>query len=56
MKELEIYSNLKISKSNPIIIRLDGRNFHSLSNDLNFIKPYDPRFAKAMSGVCTDIF
>ena len=56
MKEFEIYSNLKVSKTNPVIIRLDGRNFHSLSSDLEFVKPYDARFAKAMSGVCSDIF
>lgn len=56
MKELEIYSNLKVSKSNPIIVRLDGRNFHTLSSDLKFKKPYDDHFTKAMSGVCSDIF
>lgn len=55
MKDFEIYSNLKVSQSNKIIIRLDGRNFHSLSKDLKFKKPYDARFAKAMSNVCTDI-
>ncbi|WP_233126341.1 tRNA(His) guanylyltransferase Thg1 family protein [Methanobrevibacter sp. 87.7] len=55
MKDFEIYSNLKVSQANKIIIRLDGRNFHSLSSDLNFNKPYDSSFAKAMSDVCTDI-
>ena len=55
MKDFEIYSNLKVSKVNPVIIRLDGRNFHTLSSDLNFEKPYDVHFAKAMSDVCSDI-
>ncbi|MCI6775059.1 MULTISPECIES: tRNA(His) guanylyltransferase Thg1 family protein [Methanobrevibacter] len=55
MKDFEIYSNLKVSKINPVIIRLDGRNFHTLSSDLKFEKPYDVHFAKAMSDVCLDI-
>ena len=55
MKEYEIYSNLKISQCSRVLLRLDGRSFHSLSKHLNLEKPYDTRFAKVMSEVCKDI-
>ena len=56
MKEYEIYSNLKTPKGVNIIIRLDGRNFHTLSNKINLEKPYDYKFSQIMSEVCLDIF
>ena len=34
MKDYEIYSSLKVPKNSKIIIRLDGRSFHSLARDL----------------------
>lgn len=55
MKEYEIYSNLKISQCSKVLLRLDGRNFHSLSKHLNLEKPYDSRFTKVMADVCRDI-
>ena len=56
MKEYEIYSNLKVPVNSKIIIRLDGRSFHTLANDLNLIKPYDENFYKVISEVCMDLF
>ncbi|WP_263641270.1 tRNA(His) guanylyltransferase Thg1 family protein [Methanobrevibacter arboriphilus] len=38
MKEYEIYNNLKVPKGFKLILRLDGRNFHSLSKNLGFKK------------------
>ena len=56
MKEYEIYNNLKVPKGSKLILRLDGRNFHSLSKDLDFKKPYDENFIKSMVNTSQDIF
>ena len=56
MKEYEIYNDLKVPNESNIILRLDGRNFHSLSNNLNLKKPYDDDFIKAMVLTSKDIF
>ena len=56
MKDYEIYSNLKIPKNSNIILRLDGRKFHSLAKYLALEKPYDYNFSKLMSNVSLDIF
>lgn len=56
MKEYEVYSSLKVPKNSKIIIRLDGRSFHKLADDLNLIKPYDDNFYQVFSKVCTDLF
>ena len=56
MKEFEVYSSLKVPKNSRIIIRLDGRSFHSLARDLNLQKPYDENFYKVISNVCEDLF
>lgn len=56
MEECEIYSNLKLPCGSKIVIRADGRNFHRLSLDLDFKKPYDENFARIMSLVGLDIF
>ena len=56
MKEFEVYSSLKVPKNSRIIIRLDGRSFHSLARDLNLEKPYDENFYKVISNVCEDLF
>ena len=52
MKDYEIYSNLQVPKGSNIILRLDGRNFHTLSKTLNLEKPYDFNFARLMIEVC----
>lgn len=56
MKEYEVYSSLKVPLNSKIIVRLDGRNFHQLTCDLNLNKPYDKNFYKVFSQVCEDLF
>ena len=56
MKDYEIYSNLKVPKNSKIILRIDGRSFHNLSNFLNLDKPMDINFTNLMTNVCEDLF
>ena len=56
LKDYEIYSNLKVPKGSNIVLRLDGRKFHTLAKTLNLEKPYDSNFAKLMIEVCKDLF
>ncbi len=56
MKNCEIFSDLKVPCGSKIIIRADGRNFSSLSNDLELERPYDEHFANLMIDVCVDFF
>ncbi|WP_299525116.1 tRNA(His) guanylyltransferase Thg1 family protein [uncultured Methanobrevibacter sp.] len=56
MKEHEVYRDLKVPINSKIILRLDGRSFHSLSRNLNLKKPYDENFAKLMVDVSKDLF
>lgn len=56
MKDYEVYSSLKVPKNSKIIIRLDGRSFHSLARELNLVKPYDDNFYNIISEVCRDLF
>lgn len=56
MKEYEVYSSLKVPKNSKIIMRLDGRSFHSLARDLELEKPYDENFYVVISQVCRDLF
>ena len=56
MKEFEVYSSLKVPKNSKIVMRLDGRSFHSLDRDLKLEKPYDENFYRVISQVCRDLF
>lgn len=56
MKEFEVYSSLKVPKNSKIVMRLDGRSFHSLARDLKLEKPYDENFYRVISQVCRDLF
>lgn len=56
MKEYEIYTDLKVPKGSKIILRLDGRNFHSLSKKFNLNKLYDDKFIESMVNTSKDIF
>lgn len=56
MKDFEVYSSLKVPKNSKIIVRLDGRSFHTLARDLDLEKPYDENFYLVMSKVCEDLF
>lgn len=56
MKEYEVYKDLKVPINSKIILRLDGRSFHSLAKNLNLKKPYDEDFARLMVKVSQDLF
>ena len=56
MKEYEIYSDLRVPVNSKIIIRLDGRSFHSFAQKMELAKPYDDSFYKVMVEVCKDLF
>lgn len=56
MKECEIFSSLKVPCGSKIIIRIDGRKFSKLSNDLRFEKPYDEKFKEIMISTSKDFF
>lgn len=55
MKDYEIYSQLRIPKTSPIILRVDGRAFHTLAGKTDLNKPYDENFKNLMIDVCEDI-
>jgi tRNA(His) guanylyltransferase len=56
MKEYEIYNNLKVPSGSKLILRLDGRNFHRLTNKLDLNRPYDENFINTMVLTAKDIF
>jgi len=56
MKEYETFNDLKVPKGSKIILRLDGRKFHTLSKKLNLKKPYDDEFIKSIVCTSKDIF
>ena len=56
MKDFEVYSSLRVRKNSKIVVRVDGRSFHKLAQDLNLVKPYDENFYKVISEVCRDLF
>ena len=51
MENREIFSTLTTIP--PVFVRLDGRSFHRLAENLAFKKPFDDRFSNAMVQVCT---
>jgi tRNA(His) 5'-end guanylyltransferase len=51
MESREIFST--ITTIPPVFVRLDGRAFHRLAENLAFKKPFDIRFSDAMVQVCT---
>lgn len=56
MKDYEVYSNICVQKNSKVILRLDGRKFHSLANYLDLNKPYDENFSKIMVEVAKDLY
>ena len=56
MKEYEVYSDLRVPVNSKIIIRLDGRSFHSFARSMELTKPYDDYFYKVIVEVCRDLF
>jgi len=53
MENREIFS--AITTIPPVFVRLDGRAFHRLAEDLSLKKPFDDRFSHAMVHVCTTL-
>lgn len=49
MKEYERAYDIKMTRRIPIIIRLDGRAFHSWTKRIGCIKPFDDRLMNLMS-------
>lgn len=56
MKEYEVYSDLRVPVNSKIIVRLDGRSFHSFARSMELTKPYDDDFYKVIVNVCRDLF
>jgi len=56
MKECEIFSSLRVPCGSEIVVRVDGRKFSKLSNELELKKPYDSDFTDLMSEVCREFF
>lgn len=56
MKEYEIFSDLRVPVNSKIIVRLDGRSFHSFARKMNLTKPYDDNFYKVMVEVSKELF
>jgi len=55
-KDHEVFSALRMPKHGYYIIRCDGRNFHRLTDTLNFNKPYDRKFAELMVDSTLEVF
>jgi tRNA(His) 5'-end guanylyltransferase len=51
MKNREIYASLRVLS--PVIIRIDGRSFHALTDSL--VHPFDEHFATVMAEVGRDL-
>ena len=49
MKAYEEATRFKLGIRQPVIIRLDGVAFHTLTKEAQCLKPYDADFAKAMT-------
>ena len=56
MKEYEIFADLRVPVNSKIIVRLDGRSFHSFARKMNLTKPYDDNFYKVMVEVSKELF
>jgi tRNA(His) 5'-end guanylyltransferase len=52
MDKNEIYSDLRTIP--PVFVRVDGRGFHRLAEELRLERPLDPRFCRAMTKVCRE--
>ena len=48
MKEYENCFNIKMPRKLPVIIRIDGKSFHSMVKKWNCHKPFDESFKEAM--------
>src|SRR5512137_2306569 len=53
MENREIFST--ITTIPPLFVRIDGRAFHRLAENLDLKKPFDDRFSDAMVQVCVTL-
>lgn len=53
MKQYERVSNNKLTRRTPVIVRVDGRSFHTFTR--GFDKPFDMRFINVMQMVAKDL-
>ena len=52
----ETYSSLRVPPSAEVVLRLDGRGFHGLTEKLSgFTRPYDENFRDIMAATSMDI-
>ena len=51
MKEYERVSELRLTRRLPMIIRLDGKAFHSWTKKVGCVRPFDHRLMDMMAGV-----
>ena len=54
MKGYENVTRGFLMKKTPVIMRIDGRHFHTVTRMMN--RPYDHNFHKAMVDTCVDLF
>lgn len=55
IKAYESVSDIYLMKRVPVIIRLDGKAFHSLTKKAKFTKPFDTNFVNMMSYTMRDV-
>jgi tRNA(His) 5'-end guanylyltransferase len=56
MKSFEDVWRFSLTPRMPLIIRVDGRAFHTLTKQMHFKKPYDILFMNAMVAAGRDLF
>ena len=54
--EHEIFSQLQIPPDTPFFVRLDGRRFQSVSEEIGAEKPFDEGFAKCLTAAAVALF
>ena len=50
MKDYELVSDYRLTKGTPVIVRIDGKAFHTYTKGLD--KPFDNILSEAMNYVC----
>lgn len=50
MKDYELASDYRLTKKTPVIVRIDGKSFHTFTKGLD--KPFDSILSEAMNYVC----
>lgn len=55
MKQYEATFDMTLPKRSPVMVRLDGRSFHTLTRKMNLQKPIDLEFRNVMANVATKL-